>query len=270
MFKDEWKCTEAILNIFIEKRKDKKDRIKLSAFIREVFLDIQFDDPDDDISTHEVEVIRKLVGLIKNQFQLSHNGSMHPVLWMKWAMTLPDTPVLNNIGRRFGRWREGLPKNEVVVMQYFESGTFWTGRSWECAGFGLINGYLIDEIIFGNKVLFTPSGKRNIYSLKWQTYEYKKQFTDEEKRARICGSRLMVALEECIKMEIAAKRFKAISLQKTGTRSRYQSTYSREQLAELLKDRHKSILGSYGDETLKRALPQFVECPRGRKGGALI
>lgn len=93
-----------------------------------------------------------------------------------------------------------------------------------------------------------------------EPFKKRKRRTIEDIR-RVCGSGVVDALEEWLKIDITGK--KPLLKNKGRNRRAYDSDLSLDELILALQKKY-SQLKNYKDSTLKSALPHFVSCPRGR------
>jgi len=251
------------MRLFSFQRSDREYRIEVRAFIKRKFQCAAENTYHPSITDVDGSFVGEVIQSIKEKLgKVKCDDKMHAILWIRWALTLSDHLISQTAIQNLGEWRAQQSAREMLLMQYRKPNGKWHGRCIKIENFGDVHGYTLDEILLDSKVL--SRSELPVYSQRWRI----KRFSTKDQRAKspsdICGSNLMAELEVCVLKEVKSRRSSILPIGTAG--GRYKCSISRAELINLLQKKYKKIR-NYSSETLIRALPQFVECPRGRPGG---
>lgn len=191
-------------------------------------------------------------------------SSLHPVLWLRWALHSSGLPVVSTFWHHFASWRASRRPSIVSLLQYRDPSTkVWRGKARTAQGVGKLVGYTIDQILAQERFSFDE------YTVQWRLKRVRFAAVIVRRPAArrvelVCGRETMRVLGECIHDEATAGTLGLLS--PVMTDGKYTCTISPAQLLERLKSRYLTIT-RYSDSTLRRGLSTFVRCARSRPGG---
>ncbi len=237
-----------------------------------------------------------------NALELAKDAKLPPVLWLRLMREAGVKPVDTTV-REFEWWQEQMRVNGLTILyRRRERATKnYVGPSRKRDGLGKVIGFTVEELLNEQRaatrnwpyhyrwkcvtesakvspklpLLFEktptkpkksvtvelPNESRNVAPLRKRTKRTKRSRQSIE---RTCGKPLIDVLEKCLETEHARKS--SVLELKGRNRRPYKSQLSLDKLVDALKQRYLKHL-TCTDSTLKRALPYFVACPRGRPGG---
>lgn len=241
---------------------------------------------------------------VKSQMEklkLKAEHEMLPLLWLRLALQA-DVKLKRDIFQILGHWILRQGTQAAVLLQYKDTKTGdWSGPKFNIAGIGEVHGYTLEEVLLAKK----PKYPLWPYSREWKMVpierptEGTKPLTDQilnstpekleqelsslivtstkksSKRKRPslevvrerCGTKVIEALE--LILPRAAKSITGLLSAPGRDKRQYDCPRSLDQLVDELKNKYPQSL-SCAKSTLKKALPAFVACPRGRPGGIAI
>ncbi len=242
----------------------------------------------------------KAVSATMQAVKLRRNATLPPIVWIR-LLKLAGSPPLDCAREQFERWKKQRRElGETVLYVHIDATGAHKGQIRERPGLGKVRGYSPDELL--NEEMTKP--RHWPYCRNWErvvrsseipekqtassiptrttvaqvshvakvvadkeTVQPKRKTRRRNKKAleRVCGTRVVAALEQSLTEEAARKK----SLVEPGGRNRrpYNCELSLDELVTKLKKKYVEQLAHYRDSTLKSALPHFVSCPRGRPGG---
>lgn len=237
-----------------------------------------------------------------NALELAKDAKLPPVLWLRLMREAGVKPVDTTV-REFERWREQMRVNGLTILyrRFDDTKTKFVEPTRERDDLGKVVGFTVEELLNEQRaatrnwpyhhrwkcvtestkvspklpLLFEqaptkpkksvavelPNVSRNVAPLRKRTKRTKRNRQSIE---RTCGKPLIDVLEKCLETEHARKS--SVLELKGRNRRPYKSQLSLDKLVDALKQRYFKQL-TCTDSTLKRALPYFVACPRGRPGG---
>lgn len=233
------------------------------------------------------DLAEKMVAL-----ELSGTYRMPAVLWMRLANETGLEIEADTI-RRFGVWSIDNGMAALMMCKHHRNSADWDRPELTIAGW-TASGYTPVELLLAKKI----SDPHWPYHLKWQAADAatpsapavtvappffnvvhrgkvaneskaspkrprRKKLEPVENLIKRYGRPVMVELEKRLKRESAALNSLLTKSERKG--GRYDCKYSLDDLVKTLRSRHKSLM-DWEPSTLKRVMPAFVACPRGRPG----
>jgi hypothetical protein len=247
-------------------------------------------------------VLPKVIDSLRQRMDtvnLKQEAKLPPVVWLRLFREAGVSPV-DVAMRAFERWQKQMRANGLTILycRFDATKKKFVGTKSERDGLGKAIGFTVEELLTEQRA--APRNWPYCYRWKCVTKSAKvlprppllvekafakpsravaaeltnvlKNTAPPRKRAkrsrksieRTCGKPLIAGLEECLQTEYARKN--SVLELKGRNRRDYKSQLSLDGLVAMLKQRYgKQLVCS--DSTLKRALPYFVACPRGRPGG---
>jgi len=211
------------------------------------------------------EAVLKAVREVKATLpKLTSGTKLHSVLWLRWALRSSSLPISNSFWLRLAQWRTNEKPSYVRLMQYRDQKTTtWRGKAHAIRGIGKAVGYTIDQVLARKAFAFDE------YQVEWRIKSMSLEASRTESQQpraieRICGQGAMLLLSKCIEREVAIGSPRLLSNALIG--GKYKCAVPPAELLKELKNTYPE-LNRYSDNTLRRGLPAFVQCPRGRPGG---
>lgn len=282
LFGRSWTVAEAIFELFIadgfDASIDSEKRQAVKGWIANQFRHTPEPGPgsfDDDIQKAALafKSIRKVVPGI------TAKNKLHALIWIRWAIQSqsPQLRLSNHFFERYAEWRARLAKEGLALMVYrTSSAERFKGRRIRMDGVGEQIGYLLDEIILGKelktdpycaewKMKFLPYAEHaGIESDNQEIADHDTPAATIQNEEILSNPNVITALSKAIEQVIHSKQINVLSANKIN--GVYHCSVFRQDLIQLLK-KHTSLLDRYSEQTLIRALPSIVKCPRGRRGG---
>jgi hypothetical protein len=279
-------CDQAILEIFFLDQpifKTNENFLRLvKNVIEQEFRNVVFQDLDNRPEPHRaiartaLELIRKIRLSSPN---VNAKFSLHYLLWIRWALNVAEVSPSTVFFKQLLEWRLRLPTNQLFLLQYKSphGEEKWRGPSYLSSEFGKVRGYSVDDVIFGKQI------REKEYSLIWRVKKFQqkgemkvevnptqlgisKKKPTSRTTEQICGTKLLDILNFCISKTAKSGRKTFLSKRRKmmeDGRSLFGCSISRDELVIRLKNKFPQV-AKYGDETIKRALPSIVKCPRGK------
>ena len=190
---------------------------------------------------------------------------LHSILWMRLAVSSARA-VPSSAIREFSDWRMRSAVSERWLLQHRATGdaSKWLGRKSYLDAEDSAIGYTIDEVILGGKL-----NTADPYTSEWRLKSFgakKVSMRSTESRSpdQIYGKQLLSLLREFF--ETSSRKGEMANVSKRKSAGKYNSQISREALVSEIQRRSRE-LAKYSIDTLKGAVSQLVNCPRGKRGG---
>jgi hypothetical protein len=265
-FDENWSRTDAVQKLFFCDLTGDLGEIgnaRMRELINQAFYDVELRST----ALHPVQqdVLWRATRAVKAAFpNLTPASTFHAVLWLRWVLHSTTLPIANRFWLNFTGWRSRNEPAVLRLMQYQNTGMkTWRGKARTVQGVGKVVGYTIDQMFVRKDFAF------NEYEVKWRLKSFQLDVVRAQQNVRrdvqaICGRNMTDLLRECVHLEAESKTSKLLS--GSLINGKYICSMPPAELLEELKS-HYSALKRYSDETLKRGLSAFVQCPRGRPGG---
>lgn len=265
-FSKPWSCAEAIQwAYFLAPKETTKDGDKQKSIRQEILLLLGHSESRKPHSSEHSVLIENVIAAMRTRLPaMRHNTELLGLVWIRLALHVVRQPLSLEFLRRFFSWRA---KSEIIKLQVLQrrnqSSKKVHGKELKLDADTSVVGYRIDEFL--SKQSFNYCEYHEEWKLSTFTVRISKakRRSPEQARTRqeVCGSNLLERLSASIQKEASRKRERVLQPDTAG--DRYTASVSRPEMTEILKKRHAS-LREYSDTTLMRALPQFVQFPRGR------
>jgi len=288
---DQWKASEAIVNLFFSDLKvDWDDQDCVNALGALVHCMIVGQKNDNSILSNDVRRhVQSVVTRLEKQFQwIKVDLVASPLVWLRFAFQaiihgiMPSARYL----KCYGLWRHERAKAHGAEWVYPSAATAKVRGSKLNARLSVQKPvlYTIDRFLLYDRIQADPGGKTK-WALKPAQVKsaaatlpsaivkarkvrgQEKQVVSRDIRD-VVGPKLYTLLGECVNQDAAGHAARTHIGKKNET-GRYKSDLSRAELVALLQKNHKQ-LKKYSPNSISRALPDFVACPNYRRNKTVV